>query len=253
MNADDIPTEITSTLDYGWDVDPQDTSSTFDPDPSSFGTLDGLILEVPYDAQKIYLIDFDPDDNKTLMLTGPGDPIPELQLTPARITVVAPDPAKNRYLTFVPREPGPVAYKLDMVSSFVHPNAIVSGWVGAPDAKGIASLQPNPVTRDWEENFVHITGCEIAPAADFELRATTDGGGTFLPAVILKITDRPTQNRWWGDVAGFFNGTYWSPPQGVTNIADAGASGNEFRGQLEAQGIARRRRATGIQSNRQHR
>jgi|GEM_PF-1257103 len=208
-------------------------------DDGEIKPLGGMILEVPYDAQGTYLINFNTDPNYSSMVRWTGAPIENVQFTPACITIAAPDPPKNRYLTFAPREPGPVAYKLDMVSSLFHPDAVVSGWVGAPDTNGIASLEPAPVTREWTEAVVHITGCEITPVAEFELRASTDGGGTFLPPVSLKTIDQPTQSRWWGDVAGDFNGTYWTPPQGVTNIADVVAIRNQFQGRLDAPGLAR--------------
>ena len=32
---------------------------------------------------------------------------------------------------------------------------------------------------------------------------------------------RPATGRWWGDVVGVFDGTSWTPPQGVANIDDA--------------------------------
>ena len=72
---------------------------------------------------------------------------------------------KNRYVSFSTGEPGAVAYKLDMVSSLFHPTATVSGWVGVPDANGIASLELEPATRMWTEPVVNITGCEITPGA----------------------------------------------------------------------------------------
>ena len=234
--AGDLPALDTSVLGYGWASGPQVSNVSFDPDPSSFSSLGGLILEIPHDAQGTYVIGFDPDSNETFMLTGPGESIPDLTLTPVCITV-APDPAKNRYLTFVPREPGPVAYKLDMVPSLFHPDAVVSGWIGAPDANGIASLEPDPVTRDWTEAVVDVTGCEITPVAEFELRASADGGATFLPPVTLKTADQPIGNKWWGDLAGEFNGTYWTRPQGVTNFIDVLAIRNTFQGRLTAPGL----------------
>ncbi|MCH8147834.1 MAG: hypothetical protein IH987_07550 [Planctomycetes bacterium] len=236
--AADFAGTDTSVLGYGWFAAPSVPNVSFDPDPSSFSTLGGLILEIPHAAQGTYVIDFDPDSNNTFMLTGSGDLIPGLMLTAVCITV-APDPAKNRYLTFLPREPGPVAYKLDMVSSLFHPDAVVSGWIGAPDAKGIASLEPDPVTRDWTEAVVDVTGCEITPVAEFELRASADGGATFLPPVTLKTADQPIGNKWWGDLAGDFNGTIWTAPQGVTNFNDVIAIQVSFQGLLNAPGLPR--------------
>ena len=128
---------------------------------------------------------------------------------------------KNRYVSFRPDEPGEVAYKLDMVSSLSHPTAIVSGWVGVPDADGIASLVLDPVTRTWIEPVVNITGCEIAPVAEFELRASEDDGQSFLPPVALQTIPQPGGGKFWGDACGSFDGFEWSAPQGITNIDDA--------------------------------
>ncbi|MCH8149783.1 MAG: hypothetical protein IH987_17660 [Planctomycetes bacterium] len=128
---------------------------------------------------------------------------------------------KNRYLTFKPDEPGDVAYQLDMVSSLFHPTAVVSGWVGVPDANGIASLVPDPVTRTWIEPIVNITGCEITPVAEFELRASVDDGQSFLPPISLHTIPQPGGGKFWGDTVGSFDGIEWSAPQGVVNIDDA--------------------------------
>lgn len=128
---------------------------------------------------------------------------------------------KNRYVSFQPEEPGKVAYKLDMVSSLFHPTAIVSGWVGVPDGNGIASLVPDPVTRTWIEPVVNITGCEITPVAQFELRVSPDDGQSFLPAILLRTIPQPGEGKFWGDIVGSFDGVEWSAPQGITNIDDA--------------------------------
>lgn len=128
---------------------------------------------------------------------------------------------KNRYVSFKPTEPGEVAYKLDMVSSLFHPTAIVSGWVGVPDGNGIASLVPDPVTRAWIEPVVSITGCEIAPVAEFELRASPDDGQSFFPPISVRTIPQPGGGKFWGDTCGSFDGTEWSAPQGITNIDDA--------------------------------
>ena len=99
-----------------------------------------------------------------------------------------------------------------------------SGWVGVPDANEIASLEPDPVTRTWNEPLVHITGCEITPVAEFELRASTDGGATFLPPVSLQTTPQPEEGKFWGDTVGFFDGERWTPPQGTINFDDVNAT-----------------------------
>ena len=231
----DLPGMATSTLDYAWATS---TGSCGEIDDGTIRTLGGLILEVPFHATGTYVIALDSDPNKSFMSNFTGAPVPDVAFTSACITV-QPSPAKNRYLTFAPSEPGPVAYKLDMVSSLFHPDAVVSGWIGVPDANGIASLEPDPVTRDWMEAVVDVTGCEITPVAEFELRASADGGATFLPPVTLKTADQPTGSKWWGDVAGDFNGTIWTAPQGVTNFNDVVALQVTFQGLLNAPGRPR--------------
>lgn len=149
------------------------------------------------------------------------------------------DVDKNRYVSFKPNEPGDVAYKLDMVSSFFHPTAVVSGWVGVPDADGIASLEPNPVTRTWTEPVVHITGCDITPVAEFELAASTDDGQSFLPAIMLRTVAQPADNKFWGDTVGVFDGEIWTPPQGVTNFDDVNAAIKEWQEAAGSAGIPR--------------
>ena len=232
----DLVAIATPTLDYAWVVATMDDLGEFD--DGTTRTLGGLILEVPLNAAGTYVIALDPDPNNSFISKITGLPVPDVAFTSACITVVPPA-AKNRYLTFAPSEPGPVAYKLDMVSSLFHPDAIVSGWIGAPDANGIASLEPDPVTREWTEAVVHVTGCEITPVAEFELRASADGGATLLPPVTLKTADQPIDNKWWGDVGGDFNGAFWTAPQGVTNFIDVLGVRNTFQGRPTAPGIPR--------------
>ena len=215
--AADIRAIAAPTLDYVWVTAAQSDCNI---DDGSVKTMGGLILEVPPDATGTYVIAFDSDPNSSFMTSGAGIPIPDVALTSACITV-DPPPTKNRYLTFAPGESGAVAYKLDMVSSFFHPDAFVSGWIGVPDADGVATLEPNPVTREWTEPFVYVTGCEITPVAEFELRASVDDGKTFLPPISLETAPQPIAGKFWGDIVGDFNGVYWEGPNGTTNINDA--------------------------------
>ena len=137
------------------------------------------------------------------------------------VTLTVRSVLKNRYVTFTPVEPGPVAYRVDMISSLFHPTAVVSGWVGVPDDNGIASLELDPVTRTWIEPVVSITGCEITPVAEFELSTSLDGGGSLLPPLALCTIFQPGEGKFWGDVVGFFDGEKWTAPQGFTNFDDA--------------------------------
>ena len=117
-----------------------------------------------------------------------------------------------------------------MVSSLFHPTATVSGWIGVPDANGIASLEPTPVTREWTEPVVHVTGCEITPVAEFELRASVDEGATYSPPVALQTIPQPSGSKFWGDIVGAFNGIYWEGANGVTNMDDGLAVIHKWKG-----------------------
>jgi hypothetical protein len=74
-------------LDYAYATAAQDTSNTQDPDPSSFGTFGGLIMEVPACAAGTYIVGPNPDPNVTFMTDGGGAPINGVTSTPASITI----------------------------------------------------------------------------------------------------------------------------------------------------------------------
>ena len=183
-----------------------------------------FLLDVSLDAEEgsTFEISFVPGISISSLLDESAAPVPTRFGPPCVLSVsdsLTFD--KNRYVSFVPDEPGEIAYKLDMVSSLSHPTAVVSGWVGAPDANGIAALVLDPVTRMWLEPVINITGCEIAPVAEFDLRASQDDGQSFLPPIALRTIPQPGGGKFWGDACGSFNGVEWSAPQGVTNIDDA--------------------------------
>ena len=183
-----------------------------------------FLLEVSPNTEvgSTFEISFVPGISMSTLLNETATPVPTSLGPPCVLTITdSLTFGKNRYLSFKPGEPGAVAYKLDMVSSLSHPTAIVSGWVGVPDAAGIASLVPDPETRMWIEPVVNITGCDIAPVAEFELRASQDGGQSFLPPLALRTIPQPGGGKFWGDTCGSFNGVEWSAPQGITNIDDA--------------------------------
>ena len=169
-----------------------------------------------------------------------GDQMPDLAVADGGVSVLLNQlTTRNRYLTFNPVQPDPVAFKLDMVSSLYHPTATVSGWIGVPDANGIASLEPTPVTREWTEPVVHVTGCEITPVAEFELRASADDGATFSPPVALQTIPQPGGGKFWGDIVGAFNGFFWEKANGVTNIDDGLAVIHTWKGKAGAPGLSR--------------
>jgi len=97
-----------------------------------------------------------------------------------------------------------------------------TAWVDVPDpVTGMAPLTTTgPVTRIWTEPVVHAGGCLISPVASYDVRATANAGASFTLPVTIHTINQPIEARWWGDTVGSFNGTEWTPPQGVTNIDD---------------------------------
>ncbi|MCH7994983.1 MAG: hypothetical protein IIB57_11150, partial [Planctomycetes bacterium] len=81
----DLPAMATPTLDYVWATAAQVACNI---DDGLVKTMGGLILEVPENAFGTYVIDLNPDPNKSFMTSGAGTPIADLTLTPACITTV---------------------------------------------------------------------------------------------------------------------------------------------------------------------
>ncbi len=69
---------------------------------------------------------------------------------------------------------------------------------------------------------LHLTGCAIIPTTTYKIVAVVDGQQSLLP-LTAKTQLRPADNKWWGDAVGFFNGAFWTGPQGVTNFDDVRA------------------------------
>ncbi|MBI4719148.1 MAG: S8 family serine peptidase [Planctomycetes bacterium] len=133
------------------------------------------------------------------------------------------DQTKDRYISFIPW-PGSFLYK-------VFYNGTPIGWVGVPDAQGIARvlpLIPTPPLRNWTEPVVHVADCEIVPDSSYGIMTAVDDicqGGT-LP---VATTVRPAP-KFWGDTVGDFSGGAWSPPNGVVNTNDFVAALKYFQG-----------------------
>ncbi|MCO6438150.1 MAG: thrombospondin type 3 repeat-containing protein [Phycisphaerae bacterium] len=132
--------------------------------------------------------------------------------------------AKNRYLTFVPRN-------VDTVVAFgvtlTDPGPSTVGWVDVPDSNGIARLSSAPAFRVWAGSNVHVADCAIVPDANYEIRATTDGI-TFTSALIASTTPQPGGGRFWGDIVGTFADGAWTPPNGIVNGFDITAALKKF-------------------------
>ena len=138
------------------------------------------------------------------------------------LTAPAPhDRTKNRYISFVPNNPGALGVSFRVRGSSAVPPVITDiGWVGAPDAQGNSQVVADPVTREWSEAVVHVGDCEIIPVAAYEIRGTMDGEAFTAPLTVSTIALPSLNNKLWGDVAGMNNGIEWTPPNQFTNVND---------------------------------
>jgi len=142
----------------------------------------------------------------------------------APLAATAPhDRKKNRYLSLNPNNTDiGVALQVTMTDTLNHPGALGTFmWVGQPDGDGFASVSSTPVIRMWPEETLHVTGCFISPVATYEIRAMISEGALPSEPLSIDTIDQPIDNKFWGDTVGSFDGTNWSPPQGVTNFDDA--------------------------------
>ncbi len=158
-------------------------------------------------------------------ILAPGVALPaDLAIAPE---ATAPQPAppphdiqKNRYVSFVPDNAGAAAaFQVTLTSNGMQPGAVGEvGWVGVPNASGLAGIVGEPVYRDWTESVVHVGGCGVMPAGTFEIRAQSPGGLP-TPALTFQTVAQPFPKS-WGDVTGGFSGTAWTAPNGIMNITD---------------------------------
>lgn len=202
-----------------------------DPQNETLGYVSTLRLVIPPNASGTYTVGFKNNENFTFLNDEFGLVLPLDELRPARITIassLSPDPAlnftKNRYVSFAPAETGTVAYRIDLVSSDMNPAAAgFAGWLGAPVIQAgvvgtVSKVVSAPVFRTWNEFAVHVGDCEIMPGSAYELRSTPDGI-TFSSPIAISTTPQPF-GKDWGDVVGVFDGTGWTPPNGIANISD---------------------------------
>ncbi|MBI4717762.1 MAG: hypothetical protein HY763_08170 [Planctomycetes bacterium] len=156
--------------------------------------------------------------------------------------------AKNRYLSFAPNNP---SARVQFQVARVDPPFGIVGWVGVPNADGLAALQPSPPSpRLWPEAVGHVSGCEIIPAAGYEIRASNNGGLTVSAPLMVGTVPRP-HPKFWGDTVGDFqslcsvggtacgpvgstcNGTgvcgLWTAPNGVVSVNDFLAALQKFQ------------------------
>ncbi len=132
---------------------------------------------------------------------------------------------KNRYVSIVPNNPGIVAFRMDMTAG---PGALGTvGWLDTPVDLGcpgnctgemVSRLVDAPVYRLWAEAVVHVSDCEVVPAASYNILATQDAV-VFSSPLSAQTTPHPL-GKDWGDVTAGFNGISWEQPDGFANVND---------------------------------
>lgn len=123
---------------------------------------------------------------------------------------------KNRYISFVPNNPGEmIAFRIDKTTP---PTG--SCYAGTPDSQGNSQCLPLPTFRVWNEALVNVGDCSIVPVANYEVRATFDDVAFASPLALQTINVPSINGKLWGDVAGAFNGLSWPAPDQLTNVND---------------------------------
>lgn len=138
---------------------------------------------------------------------------------------------KNRYLSFAPNNGNfPVAIGVELITSAYFPQSVgFLGWVGEPDANGVARVVAERVERVWTESTVHLGDCEIVPEATYRLIAEAEGvQGTAQAPATVGTAARPWP-KFWADCVGSFSGS-WSGPNGLVNVDDVTAAIHRFQG-----------------------
>ena len=173
---------------------------------------------------------------------------------------------KNRYLTIDPTvNSDPVAYyiSLDTTNQLDDQYAacgIIEGFLSDPvcldSVSGLpVDPQPSPVDpcqgeglfgwvsyivdgpvlpRIWQEDPLHVAGCEIVPGATYHFRGSVDGVAPDEPwvALTLMTAHDPTGDaQHWGDVTSSPGVSIpWMPPEYATNLGDVSAVIATFEG-----------------------
>lgn len=132
---------------------------------------------------------------------------------------------KNRYISIAPNNVGIVAFRVDLAAG---PGTLGTvGWLDAPadlscpgacTGELVSRIVDSPVYRLWLEPVVHISDCEVVPAATYHILATQNGV-LFSSPLIAQTTPAPFTKH-WGDVSGLFNGVSWNEPDGFANVND---------------------------------
>ncbi len=167
-------------------------------------------------------------------LNGNGVP-DECESAPPIMPASPDDTLKNRYVSFVPNNPGAdVALTVDLTSSTYFPETSgMLGWVGepfeAPEDPGvwISRVVDTPFYSGSWPAVVHLGDCEIVPVATYEIRSTWDGVA-FSPPLTIETIAQPAP-KYWADCVGALEGNAWTGPNGVLNMDDVVAAVQKFQ------------------------
>jgi len=179
-------------------------------------------------------------DEKILLSNG-TEGLYIVDITVTTITVDPPSPApaphdirKNRYISVDPRGASgenPDVHHISVTLDRSMVPGVQTGhggsvwWANDPDANCISILGPTQPASEpnWAAcPILHLTGCPIIPTTRYRIATVTDA----VPTSADFVTETqllPAENKWWGDCVGFFTGSEWTGPQGVTNFDDVNA------------------------------
>ena len=154
---------------------------------------------------------------------------------------------KNRYLSIDPTvNSQPVAYHVTLTQlddQYDDSCLPLTGWLSVPWSVPFGSVSyvidvpplpfgaPNPnglpQVRYWTggPSYLHVTGCEVVPAATYEIRASTDGITPLEPPLTIMTSHNPLgPAQHWGDVTSEPGATIpWRPPEYATSFTDISA------------------------------
>ena len=135
---------------------------------------------------------------------------------------------KHRYVSIAsnPANISPTAIEVRMTSGPSAPGLI--GWVDAPNANGVSRIVESAVTRLWTESVIHVAGCPIVPAANYEFRSTNDQ--VIFSAPLAAGTILQPAGKFYGDAVGELVGPAWTGPNGIANVNDIIAAVQYFNG-----------------------
>ena len=146
---------------------------------------------------------------------------------------------KTRYVSFSPGHPGEAtALRVLMTDSALFPEGIGQDWWWVQEHRpstpaDVFYLGHAPYYRDWgtAPGVIHVTGCQVVPHSEYEIRALPIGLGIEDPnnyyGPITRATTRTPAPKAWGDCVGGYTGS-WGPANGIVNMNDVMATLQQF-------------------------